>query len=144
MASGNLQAGHVIVLSLTSDKWLYLLVSCPKLVLGQPVQIQLMDWAEIWDFRTRPIIIFIIFWDFLIFWQFFFSAQVKRSVVISNKRVIYEIPDKLQSELRLRILGKFEISRKYQKLIQWQPCAQASYPNGNFVNTEKKLLKNIN
>ena len=144
MASGNLQAGHVIVLSLTSDKWLYLLVSCPKLVLGQPVQIQLMNWAEIWDFRTRPIIIFIIFWDFLIFWQFFFSAQVKRSVVISNKRVIYEIPDKLQSELRLRILGKFEKSRKYQKLIQWQPCTQACYPNGNFVNTEKKLLTNIN
>ena len=43
----------------------------------------------------------IIFRDFLMFEQFFFPSQVKRSVIISDKYGIYELPN----DLRLRILG---------------------------------------
>ena len=35
---------------------------------------------------------FQIFWDFLIFYQIFFSPQVKRSAIISNKHGRYELP----------------------------------------------------
>ena len=51
-------------------------------------------------------IIVTIFWDFLMFDQIFLSPQVKRSVIISNKYGTYELPYKLQNDLRLRILGK--------------------------------------
>ena len=44
----------------------------------------------------------IVFEDFLILYQNFFSPQVKRSVIISNKHGLYELPN----DLRLRILGK--------------------------------------
>ena len=47
----------------------------------------------------------IIFWDFLILYQIFFSPQVKRSVIVSNKHGIYEFPNKWQNKLRLKILG---------------------------------------
>ena len=43
----------------------------------------------------------IIFWDFLILYQIFFSPQVKKKVIISNKQGIYELPN----DLRLRVLG---------------------------------------
>ena len=35
----------------------------------------------------------------------FFSPPVKRSVIISNKHGIYELPHELPNDLRLRILG---------------------------------------
>ena len=47
----------------------------------------------------------IIFCDFLILYQIFFSPQVERSVIISNKHGIYELPHELPNDLRLRILG---------------------------------------
>ena len=48
----------------------------------------------------------VIFWDFLMFDQIFLSPQVKRSVIISNKRGIYELPHKLPNDLRLiKVLG---------------------------------------
>ena len=50
-------------------------------------------------------IIFIIFRGFLMFYQIFLSPQGKRSAIISNKHVIYELPHKLPNDLRLRILG---------------------------------------
>ena len=37
--------------------------------------------------------------------QIFFSLQVKRSVIISNKHGIYELHHELPNDLRLRILG---------------------------------------
>ena len=42
-----------------------------------------------------------IFWDFLILYHIFFSPQVKRSVIISNKHGIYELPHELRKDLRL-------------------------------------------
>ena len=41
----------------------------------------------------------IIFWEFLLLYQIFFSPQVQRSVIISNKHGIYESPDELQKDL---------------------------------------------
>ena len=38
--------------------------------------------------------------------QIFFLPQVKRSVIISNKHDIYELPHELPNDLRSKILGK--------------------------------------
>ena len=50
-------------------------------------------------------IVEIIFWHFLILYQFFFSPQVKRSVIISNKHDIYKLPHEFSNNWWLRILG---------------------------------------
>ena len=64
----------------------------------------------------------IIFWEFLMFYQFFLSAQVKRSMIISNKPgyQITELPMELYSS------------------------AQSSSQNENVANTSKRLLENRN
>ena len=46
----------------------------------------------------------ILFWDCLILYQIFFSPQVKRSVNITNKHGIQELPHEFPNDLRLRIL----------------------------------------
>ena len=46
-----------------------------------------------------------IFSDFLILCQIFFSPQVKRSVIVSNRHGIYELPRELPNDLTFRILG---------------------------------------
>ena len=47
----------------------------------------------------------IIFEEFLILYQNFFSLQVKQSVIMSNKHGIYDLPQELPNDLKLRILG---------------------------------------
>ena len=47
----------------------------------------------------------------------FVSPQVKRSVIISNKHGIYELPQKLPNDFRLRTLGNKEIPRRSQNLM---------------------------
>ena len=47
----------------------------------------------------------IIFCDFLVLYQIFFSPQVKQSVIINNKHDIFELPQELPNNFRLRILG---------------------------------------
>ena len=47
----------------------------------------------------------IMFQDILIDEQIFFLPQVKRSMIISNKHGIYELPHELLNNLRLMILG---------------------------------------
>ena len=51
-----------------------------------------------------PTIMVIIFRDFLMFGHIFLS-QMKRSVIISNKHGIYELPLELPNDLKLKILG---------------------------------------
>ena len=46
----------------------------------------------------------LIFWGFLLLYQIFFSPQVKRNVIISNKHGIYELPHKLPNNLRRKTL----------------------------------------
>ena len=53
---------------------------------------------------NKTTIVFIIFLDILIDEQIFFSQQVKRSMIISNKHGVYELPHELPKDLRLRIL----------------------------------------
>ena len=50
--------------------------------------------------------------------QIFLSPQLKRKLIISNKYCIYELPHELPNDLRLRILGIFEISGKSQNFIE--------------------------
>ena len=60
----------------------------------------------------------IILWDFLMFYQIFVSPQVKRNAIISNKQGAYQLTHELPHELRLRILGNDEKSRKFQNLLE--------------------------
>ena len=50
------------------------------------------------DFAQTAIMDMIL-WDFLILYQILFSRQVKRSVIISNKHGIYELPQELAEQL---------------------------------------------
>ena len=53
------------------------------------------------------------------FYQIFFSQQVEQSAIISNKHGIYELPQELSNDLRLRILRNSEISGKSQNFTEW-------------------------
>ena len=44
------------------------------------------------------------------FYQIFFSPQVKRSGIISNKHGITELPHELPNDLRLKKLGNLKLS----------------------------------
>ena len=57
----------------------------------------------------------IIFWEFLMFYRILLSPQVKRSVIISNKHGIYELPHELPNNLWLGKLGKIRIISKLHK-----------------------------
>ena len=52
------------------------------------------------------------------FYQIFLSPQVKGSVIIGNKRGIYELPHELPNDLRLRKLGNWERLRKSQNDVE--------------------------
>ena len=49
--------------------------------------------------------------------QIFFSPQVKRSVILSNKHGIYELPEDLLNNLRLRKLGHIRKISKLHRII---------------------------
>ena len=50
--------------------------------------------------------------DILMYQQIFFSPQVKRRVIISNTRDIYEFPHQLMNDLRRRSLSNKKITEK--------------------------------
>ena len=60
----------------------------------------------------------IIFWDILILEQIFFSRQVKRSVIISNKYGICELPHKLPNELCNTWISELNTKRLYTTTTQ--------------------------
>ena len=69
---------------------------------------------------------------------FFFSPQMKRSVVISNKHGIYELPHELLKDLRFRKNQEnFKTSWNY-KLVNSPP------PKLKLLSIQRKLLKNRN
>ena len=49
-------------------------------------------------------------------YQNFFSPQVKRSVIISNKQSTYELPHELPNDIRLKDLRKLGKIKKISKL----------------------------
>ena len=63
-----------------------------------------MAWKRTACHINNPDPQFIIFWDFSMFYQTFFSPQVKRCAIIAYKHGIYELPNELPNDLRLRIL----------------------------------------
>ena len=48
----------------------------------------------------------------------FFSLQVKRSTIISNKQGVYELVHELLNDLRFRILGNKEESGESPNLLE--------------------------
>ena len=56
----------------------------------------------------------IIFWDFLMLYQIFFSPQVKRNMIISNKHEIYELPHELTNDVKLAAEGGSAHTRRVQ------------------------------
>ena len=50
--------------------------------------------------------------------QIFISPQVKRCATVTYKNGIYELPHELPDDLRLRILGNYEISGKCLNFIE--------------------------
>ena len=68
-----------------------------------------------------------IFWEFWLLNQIFFSPQVKRSVIISNKHGTKALHHELPNDLRLGNLGNYESSGKSQNLRELEPSAQ-SFP----------------
>ena len=60
---------------------------------------------------TVMIYIVVVFWDFLMFEQIFLSPQMKWRMIMSNKHGIYQLPDELPNNLRLKSYG----IRKYQE-----------------------------
>ena len=85
----------------------------------------------------------ITFSELLILYQFSFSPQVKRSVIISNKHGIYELPN----HFRLRILGKIrkisKTSQTYNPATSPRPLPPKKKQNCRYQQqtAEKKILK---
>ena len=80
----------------------------------KPVQIELKGFVM----EKLPTIIFIILRDFLMFYQIFFSPQVKRWAIISNKHGISELPHDSPNDICLRILRNQEISENRLNFIE--------------------------
>ena len=93
----------------------------------------------IWyHFRFPHVTKFIMFSDFLMVEQVFLSPQVRQSMIISNKHVIYDFSHKLLNNY----IGSQEISRKSQNFVELLPSALSSSQNEKFVSASKNLLKN--
>ena len=52
------------------------------------------------------------------FYKIFFSPQVKRCAITTYKHGIYELPREYPNDLRLRLLGNYEISVKSENPIE--------------------------
>ena len=68
--------------------------------------------------KVFELIRFIIFCGFLMLYQVFLAPQVKQWVIITYKHGIYELPHELLNDVRLRILGIYEISEKCLNFIE--------------------------
>ena len=52
------------------------------------------------------------------FYLILLSSQVNQWAIITYKHGIYELPHELSNDLRLRILGNYEISEKCLNFIE--------------------------
>ena len=80
----------------------------------------------------------------MMFYRIFLSLQVKRCTIITYKHGIYDLPHEFPNDLKLRILGNWEVWGKCLNFIEWKPSAQSSCQNKSFLNTSKILLQNRN
>ena len=72
------------------------------------------------------------------------ETQVKRNLIINKKHGLYELPHKLQKDLRIRILQNKKKSANSPKLIELWPISQTSTQGKVFSILAKKLLRNYN
>ena len=72
------------------------------------------------------------FGEFFTFQHNFSSPQVKRNQIIITRKYEYELPHEMLSDLRLRILGNQEISRKSLKCLDLIASTQPSNQKPNF------------
>ena len=63
------------------------------------------------------------------FYQISHSPHVKRSAIIRNKHGIYELRHELPKDLRPRILGNKEKSKKYENFMGFNLSTQSSSQN---------------
>ena len=63
------------------------------------------------------------------FYQIFLSTQMKRCAIITYEHGIYDLPQELPNDLRLRILGNKGILGNCLNLIESKPSAQSSCQN---------------
>ena len=75
------------------------------------------------------------------FYQIFLSPQVKQCAIITYKHGTYELPHKMLNDLKLRILGNKNVSRKSLKSVELEPSAQLATRNENFDSCATKLQK---
>ena len=87
-------------------------------------------------------ILVVIFWNFTILQYISDSAQVKRNLITSIAKLVYELPHELPNNLRLRIFRNQEILKKYKSQIDTQPSVQSPFKNLNFANSSYKTPKN--
>ena len=74
--------------------------------------------------------------------MWFDSPQVKWCMKSSTKNIRYELSHELPNDLRLRILGNFEIMGKTQKWMEAEYSAQSHLQKKNFGTSGQKLHKN--
>ena len=53
------------------------------------------------------------------FYQIFLSPQVKQCAIINYEHGTYELPHELPNDLRLSIVGNYEILGKRLNFIEW-------------------------
>ena len=87
---------------------------------------------------TIPVIIF---WHFLVIQHRSEQSQVKRYLMSSITNLVHELPHEFPNDLRLRILGNWEILEKCQIWVQTQPSAQSSFQKLKFDNSCQKIHK---
>ena len=75
----------------------------------------------------------LLFWNFIMFFYRPDEAQVKRNVISCTKNVVYELPDELTNDLRLRILGNKEIFAKYEIWVKTWNSSQSPFQKVNLV-----------
>ena len=116
-------------------------------------------WKKMQGIILKPIMD--IFWEFLILYQMFFSPQIKRSVIISDKHVIYEWngerlkrftnPDlKISQYLCLHvkiICWRFHIKTPFMleicaQEIMWKVCLQ-TFRNNRICVKNQPIFKEI-
>ena len=118
-----LKAGLYLMMCYIASQQVYVTVYCFYKILASYLAFPTLFWPVvlnqfyfIWSYikiknTTVMIYIVVVFWDFLMFEQIFLSPQMKWRMIMSNKHGIYQLPDELPNNLRLKSYG----IRKYQE-----------------------------
>ena len=77
------------------------------------------------EIKNVAAILVIIYWNLTIFWYLSDSPQVKRTLIPSITNLVSELRHELSNDVRLRILGKQEITKTSKIWEKTQPSAQS-------------------